>query len=109
MKTIIIAVASLALCSNGVLAQDASGATAVTPVAAAETEETTPASAEPDPGEEVICRSQRATGSLSRRSRICMTRNQWNDSTARTRDAVNSTVSGASGGVQCRQDQMGGC
>lgn len=65
--------------------------------------------AEPDPGEQVICRPDRATGSLTRVNRICKTRNEWNGVHANTRDNLNDMQRGAAGGMACRQDQMGGC
>lgn len=66
---------------------------------------------EEDPGEEVICRTERVTGSLTRRTRTCMTRNEWNGVEARTRDEMNRMGRRASGGSACRPDQMaqGGC
>lgn len=64
---------------------------------------------EEDAGEEVICRTERVTGSLTRRTRTCMTRNEWNGVEARTRDEVNRMGRRAAGGAACRQDQMGGC
>ncbi|QZH74738.1 MAG: hypothetical protein JY451_13930 [Erythrobacter sp.] len=107
MKTLITAVAALALGSSWALAQEATTATA--PAPAAETETTAPATEEPDPGEEVICRRQRATGSLTRRVEICMTRNEWNTTSRRSGEAHSATGRAASGGVQCRPDPMGGC
>jgi hypothetical protein len=71
--------------------------------------QTAPTPAAPDPGEEVICRRDRATGSLTRVNRICKTRNEWNGIHAGTRDAMNDMARNASGGAACRQDQMGGC
>lgn len=65
--------------------------------------------AEDDPGEEVVCRTERVTGSLTRRRRTCMTRNEWAGVEAATRDGLNRMGSNASGGRECRQDQFGGC
>ncbi len=101
----------LALAAAPILAQD----TANTPAqpATAQTTAAAPAAeaapAEPDPGEEVICRRDRATGSLTRVNRVCKTRNEWNNTHANTRDNMNDMSRNASGGAACRQDQMGGC
>ena len=64
---------------------------------------------EPDPGEEVVCRTEKVTGSLTRRQRTCLTRNEWEQVESRTRDELNRFGRNAAGGVSCRQDQMGGC
>jgi hypothetical protein len=67
------------------------------------------ANAEDDPLQEVVCRTERITGSLTRRRRTCMTRAEWNDIEARTQEELRRQGRQASGGVQCRQDQNGGC
>jgi hypothetical protein len=61
--------------------------TAATGTAAASTET---ASTEPEePAEEKkICRTERATGSLTRRTRICMTEAQWRETNSRTYKGV---------------------
>ena len=72
-------------------------AAAVETRAAAEGE--APADA-PDRGDEVICRNERMTGSLTRVNRICMTRNEWNGLNQRTRDMASNLgprVPGAGG------------
>lgn len=110
MKTTIFAGAALLLGSSYALAQDVAGpAEATTTVAEAVESETTPENAEDDPGQEVICRTERITGSLTRRRRTCMTRDEWRIVESGTRDGLNAMGRNASGGVQCRQDQMGGC
>lgn len=117
MKYHVLAAISLAFGSTVVLAQEQEDATpseteaaAAAPAQAAVPEEAVdPEAEEPDPGEEVVCRRERVTGSLTRIRRTCMTRNEWNDVEARTRDALNETNRGASGGVECRIDQFGGC
>ena len=55
---------------------------------------------EADPGEEVICRRDRATGSLTRVNRVCMTRNEWNGISSKSQQAHANSVRGASGN-QC--------
>lgn len=104
----------LALAAAPIFAQD-TGNTAANPAAQAPATQAegqaqaAPATTEPDPGEEVICRRDRATGSLTRVTRVCKTRNEWNNTHANTRDNMNDMQRNASGGSSCRQDQMGGC
>ncbi|WAT18274.1 hypothetical protein OZN62_01480 [Aurantiacibacter sp. MUD11] len=63
---------------------------------------------EDDPSQEVVCRTERVTGSLTRRRRICMTRSEWDDVEAATRQGL-SQMRG-SGAKQCPPgDPMGGC
>ena len=47
--------------------------------------------------------------SHTRVTRVCKTRNEWNNTHANTRDNMNDMQRNASGGSSCRQDQMGGC
>ena len=58
---------------------------------------------EPAP-EKKICRTERATGSLTRRTRICMTEAQWRELNSRTRRGVDEMNSAASGGKMCVPD-----
>lgn len=62
-----------------------------------------------NPGEEIRCRTERVTGSLTRRRRICLTNNEWAALEARTRDDMIRAGRNASGGAACVQDQFGGC
>ena len=64
---------------------------------------------EEPPPERKICRSEKATGSLTRRTRICMTEAQWRELNSRTRRGVDEMTSVASGGKECVQDASGGC
>lgn len=101
MRLQLIGAAVLVFGTTAALAQDndpqeaAAAATAATQ--GAEDEASAEELAE---GEEVVCRRQRVTGSLSRVRRTCMTRNEWAELEARTRDAVDATNRSASGG-QC--------
>lgn len=61
------------------------------------------------PREKKICRTEKATGSLTRRTRICLTEAQWRELNDRTRRGVDEMTSAASGGKQCIQDARGGC
>ncbi len=116
MKYHILAAVSLALGSTVVMAQDqedsapseTAAAEAAQAQSAAPEEAVEPEAEEPDPGEEVVCRRERVTGSLTRIRRTCMTRNEWNDVEARTRDALNSTNRGASGSQCIPNDPMAG-
>ena len=65
-----------------------------------------PASAAPARAEKKICRSERATGSLTRRTRICLTAAEWQELNNRTRRGVDEMVGGASGG--CMAPARGG-
>ena len=64
---------------------------------------------EPDPGEEVVCRRERVTGSLTRVRRTCLTRNEWAQVEANTRDDMIRSGRNASGGMECKMDAFGGC
>ena len=52
---------------------------------------------EPKP-EKKICRTEKATGSLTRRTRICMTEAQWRELNQRTQRGVSQMQGDASGG-----------
>ena len=47
--------------------------------------------------EKKICRTERATGSLTRRTRVCMTAAQWREINARTYKGVSEMQGSASG------------
>lgn len=63
----------------------------------------------PPPEEKKICRTEKATGSLTRRNRICMTAAQWREIYDRTRRGVGELQGSASGGKECVPDAFGGC
>jgi hypothetical protein len=48
--------------------------------------------------EKKICRTEKATGSLTRRTRICMTEAQWREVNSRTYKGVSEMQGEASGG-----------
>ena len=54
--------------------------------------------------EKKICRVDKATGSLTRRTRVCMTRAQWQEFHNRTRKGLDDFVGGAGGGCQAPND-----
>ena len=66
-----------------------------------------PAEAEAKP-ERKICRTERATGSLTRRTRICLTEDQWRELHARTKRGLDDFVGGASGGCRPPSDPRSG-
>ena len=50
------------------------------------------------PPEKKICRTERATGSLTRRTRTCLTEAQWRELNSRTYKGVSEMQGQASGG-----------
>ena len=53
-----------------------------------------------DPADEKkVCRTERATGSLTRRTRVCMTAAQWREVNARTYRGVTEMQGQAAGGT----------
>ena len=75
-------------------------AMAVTGVAATAQE------AEPDSSQEKkICRTSKMTGSLTRRTRICMTAAQWRELASRTRKGLEEMGQSASGGQAVANNQ----
>lgn len=51
--------------------------------------------------EKKICRTERMTGSLTRRTRICLTAEQWRELNDRTRKGLNEMSRDAAGGKVC--------
>lgn len=64
------------------------------------------ANAEEPADEKKICRTERATGSLTRRTRVCMTAAQWREINARTYRGV-SEMQGSASGSQAVQNNPG--
>ena len=63
------------------------------------------AEAEADPPKEKkICRTDKATGSLTRRTRICMTEAQWRELNSRTQRGVGEMQGQGSGGQAVNRD-----
>jgi predicted secreted protein len=91
MKSLFVAAAAMVMIAGSVSAQ-----------------ETQSAEQEP-PQERKICRTEKATGSLTRRTRVCLTEAQWRELNDRTRRGVDEMNRAASGGKQCAQDPSGGC
>jgi len=57
-----------------------------------------PPQEQPAQPEKKICRTERATGSLTRRTRICLTATQWREVNNRTRTGHDDFIRSASGG-----------
>jgi cytochrome c5 len=108
MKRIVLAT-SLVLAATGAAAAPpaeeaapAEQAASASPSAAANTQ------AEAEPAEErKICRTEKATGSLTRRTRVCMTAAQWRESNARTYKGVSEMQSQAAGGTNSSFSSQG--
>ncbi len=56
------------------------------------------------PKEKKICRTERMTGSLTRRTRICMTEAQWRELNQRTQRGLQEMQGGAAGGTNPAQN-----
>lgn len=84
-------------------------AAAVVLMAAAGTTSTSQVTPEEPKKEKKICRSEKATGSLTRVNRVCLTQAQWNELAARTRKGLDEMGRNASGGAGCATDATGGC
>jgi hypothetical protein len=51
--------------------------------------------------EKKICRTEKATGSLTRRTRICLTETQWRELNRRTRRGLEEMGQSGSGAPRC--------
>src|SRR5262245_21615957 len=105
--------AALSLLATGALAAPPADGGAVDPAQATAPAEQEVAVAETAPEEEKkICRTEKVTGSLSRRTRICMTEAQWREVYDRTRRGVGDLQNDSSGGKMCvpnPSDPFQGC
>jgi len=74
---------------------------------AAPPEQAAEQTAEQEPKKErKICRTEKSTGSLTRRTRVCLTREQWQELHGNTRAGLDDLVRNASGG--CMAPKNGG-
>jgi hypothetical protein len=73
-------------------------------VASAQEGQDSQQTAEAPKQEKKICRTSRMTGSLTRRTRICMTAAEWRALNDRTRRGLDEFNNGASGGKMCVPD-----
>jgi hypothetical protein len=81
----------------------ATGAAAAPPAEQA----ASPSTQTQQPEEKKICRTERATGSLTRRTRICMTAAQWREVNAKTYRGVSEMQSQAAGGTNSSFSSQG--
>ena len=58
--------------------------------------------------EKKVCRTERATGSLTRRTRVCLTAAQWREVHNRTRAGIDEVVGDASGGCMAGNNSICG-
>jgi hypothetical protein len=102
MKIGILAAAAMMFAGSAIAAppSDEGAESAEQAVAAKPSEQAAPAAA--DAGTEAqeekkICRTERATGSLTRRTRVCMTATQWREINSSTYKGVSEMQGSASG------------
>ncbi len=103
MKFHIIAAATLTFGTTAALAQDPGEDAARSQAAQATQQEDEAEEVEDDRGSEVVCRTERVTGSLTRRTRTCLTRDEWDIVERRTKDELDRMGRNASGS-QCIPD-----
>jgi hypothetical protein len=110
MKSVVLA-ASIMLSATAVMAAPASGDAPSTEASGATGQAAPPSDAavQAPEQERKICRTDKATGSLTRRNRICLTAAQWREVQDRTRRGVGELQGSASGGKECVSDAFGGC
>jgi hypothetical protein len=105
-RPLLAATALLSIVAAGAAAQDSTEGVAEPLEQTAS--EAVPTSTDSD-AERKICHTEKVTGSLSRRNRICLTAAQWREIHNRTRRGVDEMNSAASGGKECVLDANGGC
>ena len=110
-RTILATVILLA--ATGVSAQPAEEAPPVETAVAGQVASASPSAAtgaaEEPKEERKVCRTEKATGSLTRRNRICMTATQWREIYDNTRRGVSQMQGNGSGGYECVMIGMGAC
>ena len=107
MKIGILA-ATLVLASTGAIAAGPGDDAAEPATTAANAEPAAGAATETDAAaqdEKKICRTERATGSLTRRTRVCMTAAQWRDLNSKTMRGVSEMQGQGSGGQAVANNQ----
>jgi hypothetical protein len=107
MKIGIFAAAAM-ICASGAVAAQPTDEGAEQPAAMSRGEQasTATAAAAESEDEKKICRTERATGSLTRRTRVCMTAAQWREINAKTMRGV-SEMQGQGSGGQVVQNNAG--
>ncbi len=98
MKTTVLATALLLTATGAAAAPPAEDAAAAEQASTSPSAATSAQDQAAEPQEEKkICRTERATGSLTRRTRVCMTAAQWREINARTYKGVSEMQGSASG------------
>ena len=69
--------------------------------------EAAPAVDSPAKPEPKICKKDRATGSLTRVNKICLTRSEWNEVNRKTKDALDDFTSRQNGQPRAPQNPTG--
>jgi hypothetical protein len=100
-KTLIAAAVLLIAVDAGALAAPPGDLTSVDTAVASERVSAAPADTNAAQEEKKICRTEKATGSLTRRNRICLTQAQWREVHDRTRRGVGELQGSASGASSC--------
>jgi hypothetical protein len=111
MKIGIYAVA-VVLLATGAMAEPPEDGAAEQAATASPSEQVSTAAAETEAApqeEKKICRTEKATGSLTRRHRICMTQAQWREIYDRTRRGVGELQGSASGSPACLSAMDAAC
>ncbi len=97
MKIGFFAAAALIAATGAIAAPPASDDEGVATAAPAEQASTATSTGEEPQEEKKICRTERATGSLTRRTRVCLTAAQWREVHDRTRRGVGEMQGDSSG------------
>ncbi|MGB3798085.1 MAG: hypothetical protein WA957_17520 [Alteraurantiacibacter sp.] len=103
MKFHLIAASVLLAGSTVALAQDAPDNRVTQASTSSSTQSEVEGTEESENGDEVVCRRERITGSLTRVRRTCLTRDEWAQIEANTRDDMIRSGRNASGS-QCIPD-----
>jgi hypothetical protein len=101
MKRAVLATVILLAATGAVAAPPAEDTPPAQQVASASPSAATDVTEAPPAEERKVCRTEKATGSLTRRNRICMTAAQWREIHDRTRRGVGEMQGSASGAPQC--------
>ncbi len=107
MKLAVFASALVLAATGAAAAQPAEETAPAEQTAASTTTSTNAQATEQQDENKKICRTERATGSLTRRTRICMTAAQWRETNARTYRGVSEMQSQAAGGTNSSFSSQG--
>lgn len=108
MKLTVLATGLLLAATGAMAAPPAEDAAPAEQAATSPTAPTNAQASEEAPAEEKkICRTERATGSLTRRTRVCMTAAQWREVNAKTYRGVSEMQNSAAGGTNSSFSSQG--